>query len=90
MPKKSSTIHIEESFWDLIDDYQTKYKMSSRNTAIECILSEYRCLKNLTLAPLEQISSDKSAINTEKDENKKEDNPMFEKLQQIEDDMIED
>ena len=45
MAKKSSTIHIESCFWDLIDNYQKVNDMSSRNTAIECILSEYKALK---------------------------------------------
>lgn len=64
MAKKSSTIHIENCFWKLIDDFQYENDMSSRNTAIECILSEYKALKSFCKpAKLENIE----VIDKEKD-----------------------
>ena len=85
MAKKSSTIHIENCFWDLIDSYKKENNMSSRNTAIECILSEYKALKEN-----KQIIKDSSNMNIEKNETKKEiskKNPIAAKLKQMEDDM---
>ena len=85
MAKKSSTIHIENCFWDLIDSYKKENNMSSRNTAIECILSEYKALKEN-----KQIIKDSSNMNFEKNETKKEipeKNPIAAKLKQMEDDM---
>lgn len=84
MAKKSSTIHIENCFWDLIEDYQKSNDMNSRNTAIECILSEYKALKNL---------SSNSLITKEKNDKQYNElaidkrDPMDDKLSQMEDDM---
>lgn len=44
MAKKSSTIHIEEGFWDEISSYMKENKIDSRNTAIEQMLMERRVL----------------------------------------------
>lgn len=81
MAKKSSTIHIEQCFWDLIESYQNENKMSSRNTAIECILSEYKALKGISVRPSE-IIKDKGKKDEEKD-------LMTQRLEQMEDDMQE-
>ena len=79
MAKKSSTIHIENCFWDLIDDYKKDNGMSSRNTAIECILSEYKALKGAK----QVIKDNKNIVEKESSE----DNPMSDKLKQMDDDM---
>lgn len=44
MAKKSSTINAEEFVWKMIDDYMKENNIASRNTAIECIFSEYKIL----------------------------------------------
>ena len=44
MARKSSTIHIEESFWHEISDYMETNKINSRNAAIEQMLIERRLL----------------------------------------------
>ena len=82
MAKKSSTIHIENCFWDLIDNYQKANNMSSRNTAIECILSEYKALKET-----KEIIKDNTHITTENKTSKED--PMVAKLKQMQDDMAD-
>ena len=82
MAKKSSTIHIESCFWDLIDNYQKVNNMSSRNTAIECILSEYKALKGT-----KEIIKDNTHTTTENKTSKED--PMVAKLKQIQDDMAD-
>lgn len=44
MARKSSTIHIEESFWNEISGYMKENKIDSRNAAIEQMLLERRIL----------------------------------------------
>lgn len=80
MAKKSSTIHIENCFWDLIDEYKNENNMSSRNTAIECILSEYKALKGTR----QILKVDKDITTNEK---KQDHSKIFEKIKQMEDDM---
>lgn len=81
MAKRSSTIHIEECFWELIDNYQLKHKISSRNTAIECLLSEYRAFKEISFKQVEENTLTESTNSEEK-------NIMLEKIRQMEDDML--
>lgn len=84
MAKIASTINIEKSFWDIIDNYQIKYDLGSRNTAIECILSEYRALKDISsIIKNTNINQSESII---KDNNKEED-LLTKRLKQMEDDM---
>lgn len=45
MAKKSSTIHVEEFVWKEIERVQNEYGISSRNTAIEYLIAEYKSLK---------------------------------------------
>ena len=80
MAKKSSTIHIENCFWDLIDEYKNENNMSSRNTAIECILSEYKALKGTR----QILKVDKDITKNEK---KQDNSELFKKIKQMEDDM---
>lgn len=51
MAKKTSSVHIEEYFWNLIEEYQNSKGIQSRNTALENILTEWNILKNLNLNP---------------------------------------
>lgn len=82
MAKKSSTIHVENFVWDEIENIQKNQGISSRNTAIEYLVAEYRGLK---------MQSGKSDIVVDevKEENKKQVDPLIDKLQQQEDDMPE-
>ena len=80
MAKKSSTIHIENCFWDLIDEYKNENNMSSRNTAIECILSEYKALKGI-----KQVA--KVDRDTNVNEDKQKNDEIVEKIMQMENDM---
>ena len=47
MAKKSSTVYIEENFWDMISKFQAERDLSSRNDAIQVILSEWNILKQI-------------------------------------------
>ncbi|SCJ45358.1 Uncharacterised protein [uncultured Clostridium sp.] len=89
MSKKSSTIHIEQCFWDLIEDYQKDNGMDSRNLAIECLLSEYKALKSLTQIRFNNNQSNLSdELTTNNSKSKKEEeDPLKKKLQQMEADM---
>jgi hypothetical protein len=44
MARKSSTIHIEETFWNDIAEYMKENNIVSRNTAIEQMLMERRII----------------------------------------------
>lgn len=86
MAKKSSTIHVEGFVWKCIEEYQALNDITSRNTAIECMISEYKALKELSIksSEIEHIEINKEP--TEIEEPRKE-NPMYSKLQSMEDDM---
>ena len=47
MAKKSSTVYLEETFWDMINKFQKQNNLSSRNDAIQVILSEWSILKQI-------------------------------------------
>ena len=82
MAKKSSTIHVEDFVWDEIENIQKSQGISSRNTAIEYLVAEYRGLKG---------QSGKSEITV--DDNKKfvekQIDPLTKKLDELEDDRPE-
>ena len=84
MAKKSSTIHVENFVWDEIENIQKSQGISSRNTAIEHLVAEYRGLK---------MQSGKSDIiitdNKEEVEEtvKKEPDVLSQRLQESEDNM---
>lgn len=82
MAKKSSTIHVEEFVWKEIENIQQSQDITSRNTAIEYLVAEYRGLK---------MQSGKSdiVVTEVKEEAKKQVDPLIDKLQQQEDDMPE-
>ncbi|MGX4601712.1 hypothetical protein [Faecalimicrobium sp. JNUCC 81] len=81
MAKKSSTIHIEECFWKLIDKYQTDNKITSRNSAIEYILTEYKALQGIKLSSEFELETNLQEDNVN--------DPMIERLKQIESDMMD-
>jgi hypothetical protein len=84
LAKKSSTIHVENFVWDEIENIQKSQGISSRNTAIEYLVAEYRGLK---------MQSGKSDIiitdNKEEVEEtvKKEPDVLSQRLQESEDNM---
>lgn len=87
MSKKSSTIHIEKCFWDLIEDYQKDNGMDSRNLAIECLLSEYKALKSLTQMSFinqSNLTNEPIVNNTNKFQEK---DPMRDKIFEMESSM---
>ena len=47
MAKKSSTIYLEQKFWELITDYQKNNDLSSRNDALQLILQEWDILRKI-------------------------------------------
>lgn len=62
MAKKSSTIHVESFVWDEIDNIQKEQGISSRNTAIEYLVAEYRGLKNQSVKPNTVITEIKEEV----------------------------
>lgn len=64
MAKKSSTINAEEFVWKMIDDYMKENNIASRNTAIECIFSEYKILSK-TPYPTTQMVQRTQSVTTE-------------------------
>lgn len=42
--KRSSSLHLEEDIWKEIEEYKDKYKLSSRNVAVERMFIERRML----------------------------------------------
>ncbi|MDB8790389.1 hypothetical protein PN398_06630 [Romboutsia sp. 1001216sp1] len=87
MSKKSSTIHIEQCFWDLIEDYQNANGMDSRNLAIECLLSEFKALKSLTQISFNINQSNLIDKHTTKTSAPQQEDLLKKKLLQMEDDM---
>ena len=47
MAKKSSTIYLEQKFWDIISEYQLSNHIDSRNDAIQLILHEWYILNSI-------------------------------------------
>lgn len=90
MAKKSSTIHIEQCFWDLIEDYQKNNGMDSRNLAIECLLSEYKALKSITQVNFNsQGNLPDVHINNSYTGNEDKHDPIREKLLKMESEMAD-
>nr|DAS56370.1 MAG TPA: hypothetical protein [Bacteriophage sp.] len=84
MAKKSSTIHVEEFVWKEIENIQKNQNITSRNTAIEYLVAEYRGLKKQA-GKLEHIVDDNKGC-VEKQVEKTID-PLAKKLNIMEDDM---
>lgn len=87
MAKKSSTIHVEGFVWDEIENIQKSQGISSRNTAIEYLVAEYRGLKKQTGNT--EITN-KEDENHKVDENKPSTDLLASRLKQMENDMMED
>lgn len=95
MAKKSSTVYIEENFWDMISKFQAERDLSSRNDAIQVILSEWNILKqidfnniqvNVTLGDVSQVA--KQIKNTEQTKEENEDQRIIkETLLKMEEEM---
>lgn len=47
MAKKSSTVYLEEIFWNMVTDYQKDKKLGSRNDALQLILQEWDILRKI-------------------------------------------
>lgn len=60
--KISRSLHLEEDIWAEIDNYKDKYKLSSRNAAVERMLIERRMLFMMYDKPLkiENVNSVKN------------------------------
>lgn len=82
MAKTSSTIYLEQKFWELITDYQDDNNLSSRNDAIQLILKEWDILRridfnnikinvssenNVVAKPIENVIESEKSIRTEED-----------------------
>lgn len=65
MSKKSSTVHLEESTWKEIKDYQEENGGISRNEAIERMLTERRLLIKINLG-MSKKENDEIDITEEK------------------------
>lgn len=95
MAKKSSTVYIEENFWDMISKFQAERDLSSRNDAIQVILSEWNILKqidfnniqvNVTLGDVSQVA--RQIENTEQTKEEDEDQKIIkETLLKMEEEM---
>ncbi|WP_286149588.1 MULTISPECIES: hypothetical protein [Bacillota] len=85
MSKKSSTIHVEDFVWDEIENIQRSQGISSRNTAIEYLVAEYRGLKRQSSKPV-IIVDDKGDVEKKVE---KQTDPLTQKLDKLEDDMPE-
>lgn len=46
MAKKTSSVHLEESTWKIIDDFKKQYGLTSRNDALERILFKFSIIEN--------------------------------------------
>ena len=94
MAKKSSTVYIEENFWDMISKFQAERDLSSRNDAIQVTLSEWNILKqidfnniqvNVTLGDVSQVA--KQVKNTEQIEEDEDQRIVRESLLKMEEEM---
>lgn len=60
MAKRSSTVHLELSTWDEIEQYQDEYGGINRNEAIERMFTERRLLlKIMTNSKIESKTEEK-------------------------------
>lgn len=86
MSKKSSTIHVEDFVWDEIENIQRSQGISSRNTAIEYLVAEYRGLKRQSGKPVIIVDDNKEDIEKKVE---KQTDLLTQKLDKLEDDMPE-
>lgn len=69
--KKSSTFHLEQDIYDIIDNYKKTYNLTSRNDALTRILIEYRTIHNITEPKTINIKCDESNVNNRSNETAK-------------------
>ena len=62
MAKKSSTIYLEQKFWDIISEYQLSNHIDSRNDAIQLILHEWYILNSINHIEHKQSKSNDMSI----------------------------
>ena len=62
MAKKSSTIYLEQKFWDIISEYQLSNHIDSRNDAIQLILHEWYILNSINHIEYKQSKSNDMSI----------------------------
>lgn len=65
MAKKSSTVYIEEVFWDMITNYKKDKNLGSRNDALQLILQEWDILRKIDFNNIKiNMTSDTNVITT--------------------------
>lgn len=70
MAKKSSTVHLEQSTWDEVKEYQKENGGISRNEAIERMLTERRLLMKMNLGIVSKKESNEIAVTVKENDNK--------------------
>lgn len=72
--KKSSSVNLEESTWELINYYQKKSNLSSRNDAIEKMIIEWKMfwvfINSKNACPINPNDINMNFVNEEPPENK--------------------
>lgn len=85
MAKKSSTVYLEQKFWDMIEDYCEKNGFSSRNDGLTLILSEWNILKNIDFNNINiTVNGSKEVIYKEVEDNKETIEPPEQPKEEIE------
>lgn len=64
MAKKSSTIYLEQMFWNMITDYQKINGLSSRNDALQLILQEWDILRKIDFNNIKINVATENNVNT--------------------------
>lgn len=64
MAKKSSTIYLEQMFWNMITDYQKINGLSSRNDALQLILQEWDILRKIDFNNVKINVATENNVNT--------------------------
>lgn len=62
MAKRSSTVYLEDMFWDMISQYQEKNNLSSRNDALAFMLKEWEMFNQGKVANIIEIPSANDVI----------------------------
>lgn len=56
MAKRSSTVYLEDMFWDMISQYQEKNNLSSRNDALAFMLKEWEMFNQGKVTNIVEVS----------------------------------
>lgn len=62
MAKRSSTVYLEDMFWDMISQYQEKNNLSSRNDALAFMLKEWEMFKQGSVINVVEVPNIDNAI----------------------------